>query len=194
MFFLEHLKNWFQFQLNEEIKDTGRQLETNSGELRWVDYFSTPRAWDCGLINSVEFYFLCTLHLPCINVLSSPRVQQEHKKIVFWIQATGPRHSGKADEIAATALGLSNCCPGLNLVTVVAQSSSAPLVFLSLTLSENTPGCIGFPWKRNTHAYLWMHARVHTCVRVHTCRGQKKIMSAAFLNCSHLWSLTQGLS
>lgn len=62
-----------------------------------MDYFSTRRAWDCGLINSVEFYFLCTLHLPCTNVISSPKVQQEYKKMVFWMQATGHRHSGKAE-------------------------------------------------------------------------------------------------
>lgn len=95
MFLPEHLKNWFQLQLNEEIKDTGRQLESNSGELRCVDYISTQRAWDCGLINSGEFYFLCTLHLPCINVLSSPRVQQEHKKIVFWTEALAPGTQAK---------------------------------------------------------------------------------------------------
>lgn len=143
MLFLGHLKNWFQLQLNKEIKDTRRQLESNSGELRWVDYFSAKRAWDCGLINSVEFYFLCTLHLPCINVLSSPRVHQEHKKIIFCTQATGPKHPSRADEIAAPALGLSNGCPGLSLVTAVTQK---PLLLSSwLSLPENTLGCVAFP-------------------------------------------------
>lgn len=99
----------------------------------------------------------------CTLLPQSPTGTQENSILD---RSTGPRHSGKAEEITATALGLSNCCPGLNLVTGVAQkplcSSCLPIAYL-------------------VRKYTWMHGvsmkekyvymLVDICTWAHVCEG-----------------------